>query len=142
MITNYYAYSDDGEILVCGICPESQLKLQYNLFKNIKIGKAKVGKQYVDDNDNLCNIPDKPNEYYFFNYKLKQWELDLNIASSENKNKRIKLLEESDWTDTLSAKTRLGETLYNQWQEYRQALRDITNQDGFPENIIWPTLPE
>jgi hypothetical protein len=25
---------------------------------------------------------------------------------------------------------------------YRQALRDITDQDGFPTNITWPTKPE
>jgi len=24
---------------------------------------------------------------------------------------------------------------------YRQALRDITDQGGFPENITWPTKP-
>lgn len=24
---------------------------------------------------------------------------------------------------------------------YRQALRDITDQEGFPENITWPTKP-
>jgi len=24
---------------------------------------------------------------------------------------------------------------------YRQALRDISSQDGFPENITWPTKP-
>jgi hypothetical protein len=25
---------------------------------------------------------------------------------------------------------------------YRQALRDITDQDGFPTNITWPTKPK
>jgi hypothetical protein len=25
---------------------------------------------------------------------------------------------------------------------YRQALRDITDQDGFPLDITWPTKPE
>ena len=25
---------------------------------------------------------------------------------------------------------------------YRQALRDITDQDGFPIDITWPTKPE
>jgi len=25
---------------------------------------------------------------------------------------------------------------------YRQALRDIPSQEGFPENIVWPTKPE
>ena len=26
--------------------------------------------------------------------------------------------------------------------DYRQALRDITDQAGFPENTTWPTKPE
>lgn len=25
---------------------------------------------------------------------------------------------------------------------YRQALRDIPQQEGFPENVVWPTPPE
>lgn len=25
---------------------------------------------------------------------------------------------------------------------YRQALRDITKQDGFPENVVWPEIPD
>jgi hypothetical protein len=25
--------------------------------------------------------------------------------------------------------------------EYRQALRDVPQQEGFPDNIVWPTLP-
>ena len=35
------------------------------------------------------------------------------------------LLAASDWTDTLSAKTRLGDAKYDEWQVYRQALRDM-----------------
>lgn len=27
-------------------------------------------------------------------------------------------------------------------KQYRQLLRDITKQDGFPYNIIWPELPD
>ena len=27
------------------------------------------------------------------------------------------------------------------WAEYRQALLDIPQQEGFPDNIIWPTPP-
>jgi hypothetical protein len=52
--------------------------------------------------------------------------------------KRGNLLANSDWTQLpdVPEETRL------KWQEYRQALRDITLQEGFPENIIWPTKPE
>lgn len=27
------------------------------------------------------------------------------------------------------------------WADYRQALLDIPQQDGFPHNVIWPTKP-
>jgi hypothetical protein len=29
-----------------------------------------------------------------------------------------------------------------EWVAYRQALRDITLQEGFPENVVWPEKPE
>ena len=28
------------------------------------------------------------------------------------------------------------------WLAYRQALRDITEQEGYPESIVWPERPE
>jgi hypothetical protein len=56
-------------------------------------------------------------------------------------NQRLSLLVASDWTDTASAVTRLGPK-YNEWQTYRQALRDITKQSGYPFNVVWPTQPE
>lgn len=54
---------------------------------------------------------------------------------------RQSLLVSSDWTDTLSARDRLGETLYQKWQTYRQALRDVPAQPGYPASIVWPTSP-
>lgn len=54
--------------------------------------------------------------------------------------KRNKLLLDSDWTDTLSAKSRLGDTLYNAWQSYRQALRDITDTTDV-DTIVFPIAP-
>lgn len=30
----------------------------------------------------------------------------------------------------------------NEWLAYRQALRDITSQPTFPDNVVWPTKPE
>lgn len=61
--------------------------------------------------------------------------------SSNIKIARQKLLIDSDWTDTLSAKTRLGDALYQAWQDYRQALRDITLQPDYPLDVIWPIAP-
>jgi hypothetical protein len=52
--------------------------------------------------------------------------------------KRQSLLASSDWTQMpdveLSTKT--------QWATYRQELRDITDQPGYPSSIVWPTPPQ
>lgn len=56
--------------------------------------------------------------------------------ASSVRNTRNQLLKESDWTQITDA------TVDKQvWLVYRQALRDITTQEGFPFNIIWPTQP-
>jgi hypothetical protein len=33
-------------------------------------------------------------------------------------------------------------TLPTEWANYRQALRDIPSQEGFPNTITWPDEPE
>jgi len=53
--------------------------------------------------------------------------------------RRNALLAESDWTQLpdvpLSAEQKMA------WAAYRQQLRDITDQPGFPDNINWPQKP-
>jgi hypothetical protein len=99
-----------------------------------------VNKFYIVDGTPV-EIPNQPSSYHVFNYTTKQW--DENIALAEQSVKAIKnqLLQESDWTDTVSAQTRLGETLYNAWQDYRQQLRDISLQSGYPLEVIYPEPP-
>jgi hypothetical protein len=96
---------------------------------------------YYIDNGNPVAIPDIPVNY-IFNYNTKQVELDLVTAKVKVLNIRQQLLEGSDWTDTVSAQTRLGETLYNSWQTYRQELRDITLQAGYPLEVVFPSPPQ
>ena len=35
-----------------------------------------------------------------------------------------------------------GTTVSTEWATYRQALRDVSAQAGFPHDITWPTQPE
>jgi hypothetical protein len=49
---------------------------------------------------------------------------------------RNKMLSDCDWTqieDSTADKVT--------WKTYRQSLRDITNQENFPWEIVWPTDP-
>lgn len=53
---------------------------------------------------------------------------------------RDALLADSDWTQMNDSP--LDTTARTSWATYRQALRDITAQDGFPYNVTYPTEPE
>lgn len=53
---------------------------------------------------------------------------------------RDTLLSESDWV--VAKAYEIGEPVPINWATYRQALRDITAQEGFPYNVSWPTKPE
>ena len=55
---------------------------------------------------------------------------------------RNQMLAESDWTQLPDARASMGEAKAAEWDAYRQALRDITDQAGFPADIVWPTKPE
>lgn len=45
----------------------------------------------------------------------------------------------SDW---ISFFRQIAQMLTGDWAKYRQALRDIPQQEGFPFNITWPDKPE
>lgn len=55
--------------------------------------------------------------------------------SENTRRRRDSLLSETDWWATSDRTMTAGQTAY------RQALRDITSQAGFPTNITWPTKP-
>jgi hypothetical protein len=53
--------------------------------------------------------------------------------------KRAELLAASDWVVTKAAEE--GAAVPPPWRKYRQDLRDITLQQGFPSAIAWPAPP-
>jgi hypothetical protein len=59
------------------------------------------------------------------------------IAAANVRNQRNQLLNESDWTQIADAPVNKAV-----WDTYRQALRDISLQAGFPMLVNWPTKPE
>lgn len=52
---------------------------------------------------------------------------------------RNRLLLATDWTQMNDAP--LTGNLVLSWKNYRQALRDIPRQTGFPSNVVWPVPP-
>lgn len=69
-----------------------------------------------------------------------QYEARLFIKSREARNSRDFLIAQTDWTQMKDVV--LSAEKEQEWKEYRQALRDITSQEGFPFNVVWPTAPQ
>ena len=57
------------------------------------------------------------------------------------RNMRNGLLTDTDWVELPTASSRLTTEQLTAYLVYRQALRDIPLQEGFPLNVIWPTYP-
>ena len=57
--------------------------------------------------------------------------------ASASRTYRDSLIAATDWTQLPDVPVALS----TKWAVYRQALRDITAQPGFPATIIWPEKP-
>ena len=67
---------------------------------------------------------------------LEQKEAIDDSAAISVRKQRDALLKETDWYGLTDV------TMPTEIAVYRQTLRDITDQDGFPHTITWPTKPE
>ena len=63
---------------------------------------------------------------------LSESDATANVRTSRNKR-----LADCDWTQLPDAPSLDAQV----WTAYRQALRDITSQPGFPHNVTWPEEP-
>lgn len=76
-------------------------------------------------------LVENPSEEYLYE-PVASPELEASVRLSRNT-----LLEKSDWTQMPDAPVDKAA-----WAIYRQELRDITKQSGFPLEVIWPNKPQ
>lgn len=131
------------------VLPENidSLETEDIFFKIVEEYSELLLSSYYKDGE-FKELPIKPSEFYIWNLETESWIYSeelykqyLGKLKTEALRKRNNLLLNSDWTELPSALVRLGETKIAEWQAYRQALRDITSQADYPENITWPEQP-
>lgn len=116
----------------------------YNIEQQIRTNESYINgtsddsTQYVE-NGVLNSIPSKPGIYYVFDWTTKTWIEDYSLASTAVGERRTKLLYGSDWTQIPN--NPLTTEKQQEWATYRQQLRDVTAQPGYPYNVVWPTPP-
>tara|TARA_R110002072_G_scaffold299821_1_gene475900 strand:+ start:727 stop:1017 length:291 start_codon:yes stop_codon:yes gene_type:complete len=85
------------------------------------------------------NVPFTPEEEAEWDAQEVEFEAGANDrVAAKIRTERDSKLTESDWTQVADAPVDQAA-----WATYRQALRDIPEeQAGFPNNINWPTEPQ
>lgn len=138
---NFTIYkTQTGEIVLSGTCLDSDFENQsYTQDCSIIEIESDPINQYIENNQ-AVDKPIKPNQFSVFNYDTKQWMPNDILAKQDISFKRNTLLTESDWTQIPN--NPLTTEKQQQWAVYRQQLRDITSQSGYPFNVVWPTQPE
>jgi hypothetical protein len=84
-------------------------------------------KEYTDEGGILHTVQEQIDAYI---------ENRTQAAATEIRYKRDILLKDSDWSQV--ADSPVDKLL---WATYRQDLREITEQNGFPLEVIWPDKP-
>ena len=96
-----------------------------------------------DDNDGIVSVSVR-NAYHNGELNIAEFpENEEDPAYSQKKNEVIQirnnLLNDSDYL--MMVDYPISDEKKQEIKAYRQALRDIPQQDGFPDNIVWPDKP-
>jgi hypothetical protein len=95
--------------------------------------------QFYIENGLPIEIPASPSNFCVFDYTTKSWVADPSLAIAVISQKRLDLLYLSDWTQIPN--NPLTTEQQSAWATYRQELRDIPLQSGYPLNVVWPVAP-
>ena len=133
---NYIVYLPSGEIIKTGQSQDSVFNMQGEY---VIEGVADDNLQYVS-NGKIVDMPPRPDGEAYFNYETKKWDLDYLGQKELVSSKKNDLLYKSDWTQIPN--NPLTQEQQQAWTVYRQQLRDVTSQSGYPFNVVWPIQPE
>jgi len=87
----------------------------------------------------IVQIPYTAEEQAEYDIKKAAWDAGANDRkAAETKVERNTKLAVTDWTQGADT----PQAIKDKYALYRQALRDVPAQAGFPWTIIWPTQPE
>lgn len=138
-MTDYVLCDSDGKIVMAGSCPSNQL--EYQKRDGLELIECKASLQddyYCHDSKQVKAKPNRPSDLHVFCYKSKLWVIDEACALDKVRERRDKLLAESDWAVMPDAP--MSDEVRQKWLDYRQALRDITKLDV--NNITLPDKPQ
>ena len=146
------AFGDSSSLTKCGIglsdlqakFPNTTFNKTLDAAKLTDFGVVEVEEEAIPSTSSSQYVKEKDPVFASGKWS-KGWEVvsytadELTAAENGRKDyqrdERNKLLAETDWTASSDV------TMTDAMKTYRQALRDVPAQSGFPDTITWPTKP-
>lgn len=134
-------YNEKGLVIRVGSCPDAYVDLQAMEGEYVFKGEIDLFDKVIHETGERLemNRSKPPGEYFVFDRDRERWVKSLLGVWEDIKAKRAALLAKTDWMVARAQDT--GNPMPVEWTQYRQALRDITEQPD-PFNITWPTAPQ
>ena len=108
--------------------------IENNTVVNIAVSEIPLADNWVLSD--TAEIGDLYEHEKFIKYEPTQDVAATQTQSDIVRQQRNTLLSSTDWSQVADSPVN-KET----WATYRQSLRDVPTQDGFPWEIVWPTQP-
>lgn len=136
----YVVVAPDGRVVLSGVAPVQALEQLPPMAQGVY---HQVAAPVAPDtvwwrSGRLETLPPRPSPEHQFDPQRWVWALSIEAAWAQVRAKRDRLLAETDWRVVKAQEE--GQALPPAWRQYRQALRDVTQQ-GDPQAIVWPVAP-
>jgi hypothetical protein len=135
---NYTIYNKTTGLISKTCNTTSDISIQLSVDEDYVEGTYDDSSFYIKNKEPI-QFPSKPNYPATFSVELQEWVPDTASIAYIIQSKRNELLILSDWTQIPNGP--LTQQQQEAWAVYRQQLRDIPEQSGYPFNVVWPTPP-
>jgi hypothetical protein len=112
--------------------PKKFAIIENDIVVNVAIGENPIAENWIHSEN--AKIGDKYENGVFVTPTQNE-----EFLAKSRRSWRDFLLAESDWR--IIKDLEITGSINQEWARYRQALRDIPSQSGFPLNVIWPEKP-
>lgn len=135
-ITTYSAVDTTGNIVLSRFTADSSVTLKPGF--RLLPDRAEL-MQYDPYDEYITRVEPVLPEHTEIIYVVTPYPLELQVAKARER--RNQQLAESDRYMLVDLWESYSADMKQQWKDYRQALRDVPEQAGFPYTIEWPMQP-
>lgn len=126
-----------GQVQYTGQCADADFDLQRRPFALLVEGHYPRDRFYWDGQQ-MVTFPPRPSSLHVWNFSAKRWERSAELADQLARKRQRQLLAASNETQLMDVPAATRDS----WKVYRQQLRDVPAQPGYPFSITWPEPPQ